>query len=58
MRKIKMESTVNDLNTKNFLKLQFKNIQEFPNPFGINSLNMLILLNIPKHGGMRNVMTN
>ena len=33
-------------------------MQEFPNLFGINSLNVSILLNIPKYGGIRNVMTN
>jgi len=33
-------------------------MQNFSNSYSINSLNMLILLNIPKHGGMRNIMTN
>ena len=40
------------------MKKLSKNIQEFQIQAGINSPKMSILLNVPKHGGMKSVMSN
>ena len=40
------------------MKKLSKNIQEFQIQAGINSPKMSILLNVPKYGGMKSVMSN
>lgn len=40
------------------MKKLSKNIQEFQIQAGINSPKMSILLNVPKYGGMKSIMSN